>query len=745
MTNKSNARKTEELESIVSAIGKSQAMIEFELDGTIITANKNFLATVGYSLEEVQGQHHRMFVDSVYANSSDYHQFWATLARGEFQAAEYKRIANGGREIWIQASYNPIFDADGKPYKVIKFATDITEQKIRNVDYEGQIEAIGKAQAVIEFELDGTIITANENFLETLGYTLDEIQGQHHRMFVEPGFAKSNEYQQFWVALGRGEYQAAEYKRLGKGGREVWIQASYNPIFDPDGKPRKVVKFATDVTEQKRETVNFQGQIDAINKAQAVIEFELDGTIISANENFLSTVGYSLDEIRGQHHRMFVEPSYAGSNEYKQFWLDLASGQYQSAEYKRLAKGGREVWIQASYNPILDPDGRPYKVVKFATDITDQKLKNSDYEGQIAAIGRSQAVIEFELDGTIISANENFLNAMGYALGEVQGQHHRMFAEPELAQSTEYADFWASLRKGQFQAAEYKRIAKGGREVWIQASYNPIFDPDGNPLKVVKYATDITAQVIRRQETERVGKLVDRNLESILSSVTEVNQKSAYAASASTETAANVQAVAAASEEFSNSVREISQSVANSNTAVDQVVTEIAAADQSTQALSAAASSMNRIIELIQDVAGQIKLLALNATIESARAGEAGKGFAVVASEVKSLSNQVSSATNDIANEISSIQTVSVDVVEKLKTIQTAIGTVQSSVTGVAGAVEEQTATISDISSNMQTAASSVGEIESNLAELSSSVDVANGLAKEGLDMYRSIEQEAAQ
>jgi methyl-accepting chemotaxis protein len=239
-----------EFSAQIAAIGKSQAVIEFKMDGTIVTANDNFLRTLGYSLDEVKGRHHSMFVDEAYRQSGDYREFWAKLNRGEYQAAEYKRIGKGGKEIWIQASYNPIMDLNGKPFKVVKYATEVTEQKLANADSSGQIAAIGKSQAVIEFKMDGTIVTANDNFLRALGYSLDEVKGRHHSMFVEESHRQSADYKEFWAKLNRGEYQAAEYLRIGKGGKEVWIQASYNPIMDLNGKPCKVVKYATDITQQ---------------------------------------------------------------------------------------------------------------------------------------------------------------------------------------------------------------------------------------------------------------------------------------------------------------------------------------------------------------------------------------------------------------------------------------------------------------------------------------------------------------
>jgi methyl-accepting chemotaxis protein len=247
-----------ELKATVDALNRSQAVIEFKPDGTIITANENFLAVIGYSLAEIEGRHHSMFVEPKEKESAAYRQFWDALRRGEFQAAEYKRVGKGGKEIWIQASYNPIKGADGATSKVVKFATDVTERKMRDADTRGQIEAIGKSQAVIEFNLDGTIITANDNFLQTLGYRLDEIQGRHHSMFVEEAERQGAAYRDFWAALKRGEYRAAQYRRVGKGGKEIWIQASYNPILDLNGKPFKVVKFATDIT---RKTI-LQREID---------------------------------------------------------------------------------------------------------------------------------------------------------------------------------------------------------------------------------------------------------------------------------------------------------------------------------------------------------------------------------------------------------------------------------------------------------------------------------------------------
>ncbi len=480
--------------------------------------------------------------------------------------------------------------------------------------------------------------------------------------------------------------------------------------------------------------------LDALNKSQAVIHFSTDGTILWANDNFLNTVGYTLSEIQGQHHKMFVDPAYESSVEYKQFWDSLRRGEFQAAEYRRIGKGGKEIWIQASYNPIFDENGKPYKVVKYATDITQQTLQNADYRGQLDAIAKSQAVINFNMDGIIDWANENFLGAMGYLLDEIRGKHHKIFVEPGFESSSEYRAFWEALRRGEFQAGEYKRLGKGGKEIWIQASYNPIFDPNGKPFKVVKYATDITDQVKRRMESERLGGMVDQNLDSIASAVEQASMKTTSAAGSSTQAAMTVQTIAAGAEELNSSIREIAESMTHSTTAVSEAIHLTDRADQSTQELARTAEQMSGIVGIIQDIANQINLLALNATIESARAGDAGKGFAVVASEVKNLAMQVAQATDKISTEIKGMQTVSCDVVQALTSIKNAIQTVQQSVTGVAGAIEEQSAVTMQISANMQTAAVACDEVDNSLKDILSSMTVSNQYTKEVQEISKTLQ-----
>ena len=473
-------------------------------------------------------------------------------------------------------------------------------------------------------------------------------------------------------------------------------------------------------------TSDLKAIYQALNMSQAVIQFAPDGTILDANENFCTAMGYSIGEIRGKHHRIFIDRAEADSPEYAQFWERLRKGQFQQAEFRRFAKSGQEVWIQATYNPLLDSSGKVFRVIKFATDVTDRKLRDADVAGQLAAIGKAQAIIEFDMDGTILAANDLFLGAMGYRLDEIVGKHHRLFVDDAYAASPAYRSFWSALRLGEFQQAEFKRHGKGGREVWIQATYNPILDMNGKPFKVVKFAVDVTEAVQARHQNERLAALVLENMEHIGDAVQVANAKFAATAEASHEVSATVQQVAAGAEELDSSVQEIARSTAMSTEQVARAIQETGSADTAVSALAKSAEAMGGIIELIHEIAAQINLLALNATIESARAGEAGKGFAVVAGEVKSLATQVATATDKISSEIDTMQSVSDSVVKALSVIKTSISEIETSVNGVGGAVEEQAAVTREISQNMQVTSEAVSQIDSGINDIRSSIEIAD-------------------
>ncbi len=528
-------------------------------------------------------------------------------------------------------------------------------------------------------------------------------------------------------------------------------------------------------------------QLEAINRSLAVIEFGLDGRILDANENFLTLMRYTLPELKGQHHGLLVTPEERGSAAYRQFWVDLGSGESSRGQFLRLGKDGREVWIQASYNPIMGASGRPVRVVKYAFDVTEQKRRLADLEGQRAAIDKAQAVIEFDLSGKILTANENFLAVLGYSLPEIAGQHHRIFVDPAEREAADYRAFWERLGRGEYDAGQYRRLGKGGREVWIQASYNPILDARGRPYKVVKFATDITAtfkgkqleaavretseviaQAKRKDLTGRVpldGKsgevatlctgvndLLD-TLAEVVGAVGDIAMRidgasrkitsdSQQLAERTEANAASLQETAATTEELAASVK---HSAGNSKTAVrlgneastvaargGAIVTE---AVEAMGRIEQASSGISEIISMIDEIAFQTNLLALNAAVEAARAGDAGRGFAVVATEVRALAARCSESADGVKSLIAN----------STQQIQAGVGLVKDAGTTlreIVDAASKVASTVSEISDATTEQANGIGEMARTVAHMDEITQQNSLLAEQSAKVARDLRQE---
>lgn len=723
-----------EFSALRSEINKARAIVELDAKGKISHVNDNLCQSLGYQTNELLGQHHRSLLPQSEANTPAYEQFWAALQSGQSQVGSFKLVNKGGQDTWFQGYYAPVMQGT-QLRKVVAYLTDITADKQRNLVLQEEENALNQSFGVMECDMQGHILSCNAMFLAPLEFSHEEVIGKHVSMLIKATTSQSDEYKQMWENLRQGQNCKLEICRVSKSGKEYWFSSSYVPVKDASGASVKVKVYSYCITEEKKRALDLQGQVAAINAAQGVIEFDLKGNILHANDNFLKLTGYSLAEVVGKHHAMFVSERYKNSQEYQDFWAKLGRGEEDAGVYHRYGKQGQDIWLQAAYSPIIGLDGKAYKVVKYATDITKAVLADKAQKVKAREATMIKNALESSSNNLMMADKDGIITYMNPAALELMREASKTFkqlfphfdAEKLLGQSYDVFHKDPSHQRNLLSNLTGKHQTEiGVGDMFFRLTVNPIFDEDGERLgTVIEWVDQTQDKRVENQIREALKLAVDGDVtyrldtsiakgtavetmnsinqlldimndilvnvreagETINTAAHEISSGNNDLSSRTEQQASNLEETASSMEQLASTVRQNAENARQANQmaeaasqvairggdVVGNVVTTMSAINES-------AHKIEDIISVIDGIAFQTNILALNAAVEAARAGEQGRGFAVVAGEVRNLAQRSASA----AKEIKELITDSVNkTADGTKLVQTAGETMHEVVTSV--------------------------------------------------------------